>query len=531
MLRLLPLLLPLGIFLFAGQRGIDFGQHWDEVLRERDALHAVQTEVLLPAEYKYPSMCFWLSMLALAPEAISGAELNLKARRTYLQELAREVTSRDQRLRRRSLFLALSSLSLLWVYLLVLRWRGRPAEACLAACLLAFSWEFGYHARWVAPDVIMAQFGSLCLLALFALCDAKRPQAPLVLAAVAAGLATGTKYTAGLLLLAVLAMAWRAAKPAGTRGALVSCAKLLSIFALVFVVTTPGALLQPLVFLRDLRYEARHYSIGHYGFTVEAGWQHLSQILRYLTSSGPSASVWIAWPLSLVGLLGVFVTWRTARTEALLLTVVPALFIAYMSCQQVLFVRNLLFVMPCAAILSARGIASLWDRANSGKLRGALVALTGAALAANALWILGAAESVAQGHDSPRFAQELQTAIEAAAPETFYLSPMAQEALAKIPGAAPENTTTRAVPPSDFVVLIPEELRLVGSWPSNLPGRVERIFGPREVNFDYYSTWLEPHLVVLSWETARELESLEGRPGEVGLFGSGESGAFDPGKK
>src|SRR5690606_25470571 len=135
--------------------------------------------------------------------------------------------------------------------------------------------------RWIAPDALNAQFTALCLLALVAAARSPRPRPWFFAAACAAGLATGTKYTAGLLLVSVLAglvaaaVAARRAPPsptgAGPAGPRLTRAIpiALGIFALTFLLTTPGALLQPFTFFRDVRFEALHYGErGHYGFTI-----------------------------------------------------------------------------------------------------------------------------------------------------------------------------------------------------------------------------------------------------------------------
>ena len=48
----------------------------------------------------------------------------------------------------------------MWLYRLVLTWRGSRIEALLAASLLALSWEVSYHTRWVAPDGLLMQFSA-----------------------------------------------------------------------------------------------------------------------------------------------------------------------------------------------------------------------------------------------------------------------------------------------------------------------------------------------------------------------------------
>ena len=67
---------------------------------------------------------------------------------------------------------AVTTLSIVWMFLAALRCMPRRRGAALAAAgLLAFSWELGYHARWIAVDAPLAQF---CALELFFFCAAWR---------------------------------------------------------------------------------------------------------------------------------------------------------------------------------------------------------------------------------------------------------------------------------------------------------------------------------------------------------------------
>jgi 4-amino-4-deoxy-L-arabinose transferase-like glycosyltransferase len=97
-------------------------------------------------------------------------------------------------LRVRTVFLLITSLSVLWVYLIVLHWRGSWVEALLASAFLALSWEVAYHLRWIAADGILMQFGALTFLFTLRASLKRHGRLWLQLAAAAAGLACGTKY-------------------------------------------------------------------------------------------------------------------------------------------------------------------------------------------------------------------------------------------------------------------------------------------------------------------------------------------------
>ena len=194
-------LLSMVLLIGTGIRGLDFGLHWDErPWQVGPVKQMVQSGTLLPGYYTYPSFDYWLNLLVLAPDATSSrGDANLR------KHLLRSLDSPAYLLRLRAVYLLITSLSLVWVYLLVLQLPGSWLEALFAASLVACSWEVAYHLRWVATDGMLMQFAALTvLLAVHALKN--RRDSWLMAAAAVAGLGCGTKYPGGLLVLPVV---WR----------------------------------------------------------------------------------------------------------------------------------------------------------------------------------------------------------------------------------------------------------------------------------------------------------------------------------
>ncbi|MCH2107343.1 MAG: glycosyltransferase family 39 protein, partial [Planctomycetes bacterium] len=283
----LLLLLPLSWFLWTGARGIDYGEHWDEGFQVRLVERSIAEETLLPEWYNYPSVSYWLALAAIAPEALGADYSGLKTRgpleigepvqgiAPVKEELTQVARSPGFLLRMRGVFLSVSALAILGVFLATRR-RGGPWESLFAAGLVATSWELSYHARWVAPDMILAALVALYTAALLKTFEGKG--CPLCVAALA-GLATGTKYTAGLLLLPLLMLWWRTPPERDLR----RLGGSLAAFAGAFLLSTPGAALQPIRFWRDVAFERFHYGeAGHYGFGVDAGFEHLGLMLRWI---------------------------------------------------------------------------------------------------------------------------------------------------------------------------------------------------------------------------------------------------------
>ena len=121
-----------------------------------------------------------------------------------LNRLSTYVGLKDHILNARSISLTISLFSIFWVYLAVWNWRRSWTESLLAASLLGFSWEVAYHARWFVPDSMMMQFAALMLMFLSCAHRSSNPGVWLKCAAVAVGLACGTKYTGGILLVPLM---------------------------------------------------------------------------------------------------------------------------------------------------------------------------------------------------------------------------------------------------------------------------------------------------------------------------------------
>ena len=147
--------------------GIDFGHHWDEPERLGTAIHALEKRELLPSWYNYPSVVHDLILASATPDIVRQSAYPAAAGSAPPPlGLTTALQSHGFLLRTRALFFGVSMLAVLGTYAFVLRWRACRFEAMVAAGLVALSWEIGYHARWIAPDVLTAAFGSLVLYAL-----------------------------------------------------------------------------------------------------------------------------------------------------------------------------------------------------------------------------------------------------------------------------------------------------------------------------------------------------------------------------
>jgi hypothetical protein len=511
------LLAVLAFAFWTGVRGIDFGRHWDEGRLTTSVVRTAETGVPLPGWYNYPSLTYDAALLALAPDLL-GSRLHSKPvprpEAGSLSALAVAAAGKPYLLHARTLLLALSLLGCLWTYLLVARWRGDHLEALLAAALLGSSWELAYQARWLAPDALMMSMATATMAAVVASLKGGARRRWLQCAAVLAGLTASAKYPGAILLLPVLLAAGAqlrdqralryALAPARWRWlGWLELASLAGLFLIAFFATTPGALAQPRTFVHDVLFEMAHYSSGHGGYTVAPGIEHARLLLGYLALVAMSPY----WPIALVWFVAavagaVAIVRENARTAAIFLAV-PVLYVAYMTTQRVMIVRNDLVLLPFLAVLGARGVMVLGSVLVRGSRRIALAVVVVAALGAGFVHLETTSQSIVDRHQID-YARQVRSYLDAHPRTIFSISRGVVFLLTE--GGFPPNARVGPSDDAQRYLLLSSDIPDLTAWPANHFGRYEVVAGPREVNFDYYPSWGgDAHVVALDYDEARRL--------------------------
>ena len=496
----LPPLLLVTLFMVTGFRGINFGFHWDESGSSLIAARTmVANGVFLTRPYVYPGVGKMLVLVPALDDALRARWHGANGRQILAAMLA-AFDAPDYLLQARSVFVVVCSLGILWVYLAVGAMTRRWWQATLAAAILGLSWELAYHSRWLVNDCLLAQFSALCLLLL--VLHHRRGQAGwLWAAAIAAGFATGTKYPGVLLLGPVMlhaalrtpATLWQRATNVVAVGAIAFAS---------YLVTTPGTVLDPVIFADGLAEIFAVYTGGHHGYSVHPGFPHLWLLLRYLTFSLFSPYTPIAVVFFISAIAGGVLYCREDRKLAATLIGFPLLFATFFCWKYSVFiVRNYLLLAPFLAVLSARGLAEALLRLRWPAARLTLAILIGGALAANAAWLISAGESI-RHHDDGAAALEAVAYVRNHPRTRFRVSP-------KVTSLAAERRQTLSANAvqgdADQVVFFARaEGERPTRWTVNDPWLTRAVFGPREVNFNYYSTWEGPdRVVVMTIEKAR----------------------------
>jgi hypothetical protein len=486
----------LGFAVWTAIRGADFGFHWDESRIISSVRRSVASGTLLPGSYNYGSVSFYLPFVALIPRFVMVGVPFSEARLTETQDaLVRAAAEPAFSIRVRTVFIVASLLAIAWVYLAVYLWRQSWPEALIAALALSLSWEINYHARWIAPDAVVAQWSALAMLCLVrARTDGRAPNRRwLCVGAAVAGLACGTKYPAGLLVspFALLVVARADLSP---RWRVTTMGALAAAFGASCLVSTPGTLLEPFAFWRDVFWVTRAYSGWFGGYNVQPGLGHLWRQGVYVFLVLFSAYPVIAGVMAAFACAGMVSLWREDNWTTITFVCGPTLYMLLFCGQSVMIVRNYLLVAPFAAVLVARGVATAYETLQWRVLRLGLSLGLLACAGMNGWWLIHASTTI-MGRNTTNQVQELALYLAAHPGQRYVFSKRIAHDLFAFDGA--QRSTAAVTRDGDVVVAYLRELNLV-TLASNVFGGYWLLpSGPFEVNLNYYGSWAGQDRVVL----------------------------------
>ena len=526
--RVLAALAVAALVLFSnlcGHVGIDYGVHWDEAYQVEGVRTCVDNLIFLPQKYIYGSVYFLVGLamvlrhnrsfpLAFIHEmgTRSGGDIIDLGGYSSVQQFQRVshafLESPAYLLENRMAFFALSSLVIVWVYLLVRKTHPqRYAGPLAAAAFVAGSWELQYHARFIAVDALMAQVFTGQLLLLATAWSRPSPSARLgwyLGAACAAGVALACKATGLAAFLPVALFPLLTPEPAPAVRRLGLAAGGLAVASLTAILLQPGLVIDPLRVVSVLRREAWEYggAVTTHPNLTTGFFDRVGSFLAWLWLAVPSPFVAVALLASAIAILGLVVF---VRREPRLSAVGGSLFAALlfeMATHPLMIVRHYLVFVPVMAVGFGHGITWLGDRLRTRPwVWQVALAAFGVVFLVQERWLYAAAASV-------RDSTEASIAAEAAAdllasPRPIRLSPLAYAALAPRLAARfqcrPGPVTTRDLP---VAIQVKEH-----TWRSNTFGLSRRFYGQRDVNYDWYASWIghpdHSPLIVVSPPVAR----------------------------
>jgi 4-amino-4-deoxy-L-arabinose transferase-like glycosyltransferase len=319
--------------------GLPFSTGVDEPQVMNRVLHMMRTGDLNPHFFDYPSLVFYLHLPVACLRFLHGA---MQGSWSHLDQ----ISDTDLILWGRALTAAFGVATVVVVHQIGMRWGAR--HALLAAGLMTVMPLHVRESHYALTDVPMTFFSTMALL--FSLRASEQARWPaFALAGALAGLATATKYTAGVTVVLPMIAAWSTFDARPSRVACLGAA--LGSFAAAFLAAAPYTLLDLPGFLNGFAYLVAQYH--QRPPTVDPGWLIYLKHLR----------IALGWPGALLAAGGlVFGIVRAfggpGRLRWALLVIFPVVFVSSLGNTQPIHARYLLPIVPFLCVLVAAAVVS-----------------------------------------------------------------------------------------------------------------------------------------------------------------------------
>jgi hypothetical protein len=345
--------------IFNARMGLPYMHHWDEPEIAFNALDMLKEGNLNPDFFNYGSLLIYLNLAvdwlhalclralpAASPFSLGSLE-NLRYGANYGFDWY--ISHPTFLFWNRALTALFGTATVALVYYLGLKLGNRLA-AVAGAILLASTLFHVQHSAYVTTDVPMTFFVWCVLLFVYLYLD-RHKNLYFILALVASGLATSTKYNAGLVVIVPAAALFLGRKFESYRPWLWALIPLVP--ALAFFVGTPYALFDFSTFYEDVRYEILHYSVGgHGGADIEPGLPHMLHQLKLIGENFG----WVFMPFAVLGLIKL-----VGRAPGLLILGYQMIYFLSVTQTKVSFHRNVLILYPFVVILFGIGLLLVYE--------------------------------------------------------------------------------------------------------------------------------------------------------------------------
>ncbi|HWP31779.1 MAG TPA: hypothetical protein VNK96_08690 [Fimbriimonadales bacterium] len=301
------------------------------------AAYALQNPYFRPGFYNYGSM--YLTFLKLGVDLGTSYRWIPTSSKTPAWETAKNIYLTGR------VISALAGAGTAAVVFLLLARISNVLGSIVGAIVLGLAPGFLVHSRFLTVDVFASFWVACALFFSFKAFSNNettedktfRPVKTLTISALFAGFAAGTKYTTAVFLVApLLSVFFLARKLLPVLGVLI-------IFAIGFLMATPGAILEPSLFFRDVNYEIRHAAEGHglvFAGTSSGFFYHIGNL----------ASAFGLFPL-VIGVIGlIFIVYAWKRQCWLMFIISFLLYYFVIASAEVKFMRYTLPLLPFLAV-------------------------------------------------------------------------------------------------------------------------------------------------------------------------------------
>ena len=332
-------------------RTVPYPLETDETAVSGSAARIVQTGMLNPSTFIYPSLPAYLAAVGMAGGFVrSAARLEASDIRRVGNIGYPYYGTPGVLAGARQVFALLAVVALAATG--VAAWHAfRAPPVIFLAPLVLWATPLFFHDAWayLNVDIISTAFAALALAA----CLKGTREPSLLQSAVVpgtfVGFAVGSKYTLVALILSVLAaiVIWNGSKRVSAAFVAVTA------MVVAFLIVVPYSVLALNAFLYWVAWDAMHYAGGHIGADADPGWPQILFYGRHLLSE-------FAIPGSLIGLVGAVSYARMDWRRLTALAAFPLGLLWLLASARVHFPRNVLALQPVIALFVGYGIVVVY---------------------------------------------------------------------------------------------------------------------------------------------------------------------------
>lgn len=496
--------------------GVNYGTHWDEHYIQTLLSNGIKDLNAWPQKYFYGSIYTAIGCLALAPEWLGSLpELIQEANKRHQyagrvtptpkiviiqDELLKKVNSEGFLVRTRIIFLSFAVLCILWIYLAVKRLTSNSMVSLIAALVIGLSWEINTHSRHIAVDAIFTQFVALQLYLLICYLYPKEDKVHntgnIIIAAVVAGIASGTKFIAITLIIptigAILTRNYR--MKLKRKFQLIFITVLIALGLMILV--NPGLILDTVQVANDWAYTAFDYCRPTLPiqdpYKTFGRMDHLGHIVTYVATDALSPFLLIGLSLFVIGIFGWVVSLRKNWRITLALSSFFPIHILILTGGDLFIVRNYLPLIPVMAIYIAIGMSLLLEKQ---RYRMITLFFIFTWIIMNSFHLLTTSLTVGYPASPSKIIQKVQDYIIKNADKKFLVIPSVENLAnrEKMSILRFSNTQTVRNDPVngyyDFCLYTYKDFRAQAPNKPKL-NYFTKVFGSQEVNFNYYPDWI-----------------------------------------
>ena len=459
--------------------GVNFGLHPDEGV-QLDLINAARASSRFYSSsfYNYPGLTNVIAHIAvlITNPGLIGNSIDVTPGQFYLQV--------------RIIFIILSSLTCLWVFATLRTLGCNYNLSAIFGLLTIVSWQYSYHSRWIAPDLLLVQFLSLFIFVLTKAWNEEK-KSWCYLAFAVSGLAASSKWQGSVAIFPAIFVLIETNTPS-RRQIVRSIFVGIAIFAFVMVLVTPGIVVEFSKCLADINFERIHYSTSHgrwFGvlpYDVPSISNYLLRLARFVVYDLSSNVKIFSWLIFCLACMGMVREVQNRKKLTFTILISPVILLFTYALTNVFIVRNFLPFLPFITIFAGLGVKKTkiehqWVFA--------VVMLLGF------LWSISGnfmkAVDIRRGWE-PVAVSELKSWVATHGHETFTFSPRVQEIMANSSGAETTGSVKCSQASQNLIFSTIEISRnnlTLRKWSGTQSGMFH-IFGTSEVDFNFYSTWI-----------------------------------------